>query len=97
PVLRAFPTRGSADLDLAMNPKLCPVRITAGALGNGMPEQDLMVSPQHRVLIRSKIALRMFNITEVLIPAIKLCDMDGIEQVTDVDRKSTRLNSSHVK
>lgn len=71
-------------IDLALNPKLRPVRITAGALGKGMPEQNLMVSPQHRVLIRSKIALRMFNTSEVLIPAIKLCEMDGIEQVTDL-------------
>jgi hypothetical protein len=67
-----------------MNPKLYPVRITAGALGPNMPDQDLTVSPQHRVLIGSVIAQRMFNTREVLIPAIKLCNMDGIEQITDV-------------
>ncbi|WP_324754479.1 Hint domain-containing protein [Roseovarius sp. Pro17] len=70
-------------IDLQMNPKLRPVRIAAGALGPNMPEKALMVSPQHRVLIRSVIALRMFGTKEVLIPAIKLCGMDGIEQMTD--------------
>ncbi len=84
--IRWIGNRQLDSIDLAVNPKLCPVRITAGALGNGMPEQDLMVSPQHRVLIRSVIALRIFDTREVLIPAIKLCDMDGIEQVTDMTK-----------
>lgn len=75
--------RALDSVDLAMNPKLFPVRITAGALGKHQPQKDLMVSPQHRVLVRSKIAERMFNTQDVLIPAIKLCALDGIEQVTD--------------
>ena len=70
-------------IDLQMNPKLRPVRIKAGALGNNIPEEDLMVSPQHRILVSSVIVERMFNTREVLIPAIKLCGIDGIEQVTD--------------
>ncbi|SOH93362.1 Hint domain-containing protein [Monaibacterium marinum] len=82
--IRWIGNRKLDSIDLAINPKLRPVRITAGALGRNMPEQNLMVSPQHRVLIRSKIALRMFNTSEVLIPAIKLCSMDGIEQVMNV-------------
>ncbi|SPF79262.1 hypothetical protein ALP8811_03201 [Aliiroseovarius pelagivivens] len=60
-------------------PKLCPVRIRAGALGNQLPEQDLLVSRQHRILIRSKVAERMFGTKEVLIPAIKLVGCTGIE------------------
>ncbi|NDW54128.1 Hint domain-containing protein [Aliiroseovarius sp. PrR006] len=60
-------------------PKLRPVRIRAGALGNHLPECDLLVSRQHRILIRSKIAERMFGTKEVLIPAIKLVGCTGIE------------------
>lgn len=64
--------------DLRANPKLRPVRISAGALGLGLPERDLLVSRQHRMLIKSKIAERMFGEREVLIPAIKLTALPGI-------------------
>ena len=64
--------------DLAHRPKLRPVRIMAGALGNGLPERDLLVSRQHRMLVQSKIAERMFGVSEVLVPAIKLTELPGI-------------------
>ncbi len=69
--------------ELSANPKLRPVRISVGALGNGLPTRDLIVSRQHRVLARSNIARRMFNTSEVLIPAHKLVGMDGIDIVED--------------
>ncbi|RNF33879.1 hemolysin [Paracoccus methylarcula] len=72
-------------VDLAHNPKLLPIRIPAGALGNGLPKRDLMVSRQHRVLVRSKIAQRMFGAEEILIPANKLVGMSGIEIAGDVE------------
>jgi len=74
--------------DFAANPKLRPVRISAGALGEGLPVRDLLVSRQHRMLVNSRIVHRMFGVSEVLIPAIKLTDLPGIfidetvEQVT---------------
>ncbi len=64
--------------DLALNAKLLPVRIVAGALGNGFPKRDLLVSRQHRILVRSIIAERMFEQTEVLVSAIKLTGLPGI-------------------
>jgi len=67
-------------IDVIINPKLRPIHIMAGALGQGMPETDLTVSPQHRVLVRSVIAERMFETREVLIPAIKLVELDGVYQ-----------------
>lgn len=69
---------------LAREPKLRPVRIRAGCLGQGLPGRDLFVSPQHRMLVRSRIVQRMFNRESVLVPAIKLTEHDGIEQV-DMD------------
>lgn len=64
--------------EMADNPKLRPVRIMAGAMGNGLPKRDLLVSRQHRVFLKSKIARRMFGEEAVLIPAVKLTGLPGI-------------------
>ena len=65
-------------VDLAMQPNLLPIRIAKGALGPDTPNRDLLVSPQHRVLVRSRIAQRMFKTGEILIPANKLLELDGV-------------------
>ena len=70
--------------DLAMSPQLRPVRIRAGALGAGLPEVDLIVSPQHRVLVRAAVARRMFGEAEVLVAAKHLLALDGIEVAADL-------------
>ncbi|MCK8464889.1 Hint domain-containing protein [Aliiroseovarius sp. S1339] len=64
--------------EIVLKPKLKPIRIKAGALGANLPLRDLCVSPQHRVLVRSPIAKRMFGGEEALIPAHKLVDIPGI-------------------
>ncbi len=63
---------------LLNHPNLRPVRILAGALGQGLPARDLLVSRQHRMLLTSRIAQRMFGDSEVLIPAIRLTELPGI-------------------
>ena len=63
---------------MSINLKLRPVRILAGALGNGIPLQDMLVSRQHRILVRSQIAERMFGEKEVLISAIHLTELPGV-------------------
>ncbi|MBU2957493.1 Hint domain-containing protein [Paracoccus sp. 1_MG-2023] len=68
--------------------RLRPIRIAAGALGANQPAQDLVVSPQHRVLIRSAIAQRMFGTDELLAPAKHLIGTPGIATLTD-DRPVT--------
>ncbi|MDB6177004.1 Hint domain-containing protein [Paracoccus sp. Z330] len=73
--------------ELESNYKLLPVRITTGALGPNLPHQDLVVSRQHRMLVRSKVAQRMFGEEEVLVSAVRLCPLPGIyvdEQVESV-------------
>ena len=73
-------------IDLAQHPKLRPIRIRKDALGPGYPEQDLIVSPQHRILVRSRIAHRMFDTDEVLIPANKLLSLDGVTVEEDTSQ-----------
>ncbi|WP_232831247.1 Hint domain-containing protein [Pseudogemmobacter bohemicus] len=68
---------------LLRKPSLAPIRIRAGALGGGLPTEDLIVSPQHRVLVRSRLAIRMFDGHEVLVAAKHLVGIPGIEVVTD--------------
>jgi hypothetical protein len=64
--------------ECAANPDLWPVRIAAGALGDGLPLHDLMVSGQHRVLVRSHRAHLMFDTPEVMVAARHLTGLPGI-------------------
>ncbi|WCR05130.1 Hint domain-containing protein [Paracoccus saliphilus] len=78
---------GSRKLSMAglqASPNLRPIRIQAGAIGKDIPESDLTVSPQHRVLVRSKIAQRMFSTDEVLVAAKHLLELNGIQIAEDV-------------
>ena len=77
---------------LLNNPNLFPIRITAGALGIGLPKRDLLVSRQHRMLVQSPIALRMFGTTDVLIHAIKLTELPGIY----VEQSATEVTYYHM-
>ena len=60
-----------------------PIKISAGSLGAGLPRRDLIVSPQHRMLVRSNIVARMTGRAEVLIPANKLLPLPGVSLVQD--------------
>lgn len=60
-----------------------PVRIAAGAYG---AERDLLLSPQHRVLVRDPVAELLFGDAEVLVAAKDLVD----------DRRVTIVEGGHV-
>ena len=64
--------------ELRAAPSLCPVRIAPGALGRGLPERGLVVSPQHRVLLSGSTVELMFGEGEVLAPALHLVGRPGI-------------------
>lgn len=70
--------------DLILKPNLRPIRIKAGVLGSGVPRADLVVSPQHRILIRSIIAVRMFGVREIFVPAKHLLGIVGIDVADDL-------------
>jgi len=67
--------------ELAQAEHLRPVLIRQGALGKGLPERDMLVSPQHRVLISNEQTELYFYEAEVLVAAKHLTDMDGIDVV----------------
>ncbi|WP_391482031.1 Hint domain-containing protein [Nereida sp. NH-UV-3] len=66
---------------LAGAPELKPVIIRAGALGNDLPERDMIVSPNHRMLIANDRAELYFEEREVLVSAKHLVGSDGIERL----------------
>jgi hypothetical protein len=67
-------------------PDLRPVRIREGALGPGRPQGDLIVSPDHRMLIRGTAALALWGEREVLVAARDLIDGRGVAR--DMGAKS---------
>lgn len=50
-------------------PALRPIRLRASALGIDVPDGDLIVSPQHRMVVRGAFAQELFSTDEVLISA----------------------------
>jgi hypothetical protein len=71
--------RGVLGTELDRKPHLRPVRIKAGALGNGLPEHDMMVSPNHRILVASDKTALYFEEREVLVAAKYLIGLRGVE------------------
>jgi hypothetical protein len=58
-----------------------PVLIAAGALGPGLPAQDLIVSPQHRILVGGHRQLQGRFKTEAFAPAKSLTRLPGIRHM----------------
>lgn len=82
--IRWLGARKMTGIELARDPKLQPILIRKGALGNGLPQRDMMVSPNHRVLITNEKVNLYFNETEVLAAAKHLVGLEGIHKVNVV-------------
>ncbi|WP_342588815.1 Hint domain-containing protein [Roseovarius aestuariivivens] len=67
--------------ELMAAPHLKPILIPAGSLGDGLPERDIMASPQHRVLINNKRSALYFEDREVLAAAKHLTSVKGVTRV----------------
>jgi len=50
-------------------PDLRPIRVRAGAAGSGRPDRDLLLSPDHRLLVKGPVAQDLFGTPEVLVAA----------------------------
>ncbi|MES2549333.1 MAG: Hint domain-containing protein, partial [Pseudomonadota bacterium] len=55
--------------DFQADPHLLPVFIQQGSLGKGLPERDMMVSPNHRILVANNRTSVRFAEREVLVAA----------------------------
>ncbi|NVO55448.1 Hint domain-containing protein [Rhodobacteraceae bacterium B1Z28] len=78
--------------ELIKTPELRPVRMVSGALGQDLPRRDLLVSRQHRMMVRSAIVQRMFDTPTVLVSAIRLTELPGIY----VDTAVTEVTYHHL-
>lgn len=67
---------------LSSQPHLRPVLIKAGSLGNNMPQRDIMVSPNHRMLIANDVTSLLFEERETLVAAKHLIGKAGVETAT---------------
>lgn len=73
--------RGSRHISgarLHVMPELRPIRIRAGALGIERPEEELLVSPAHRLLLTGAKMQALFNTSEALVAARDLVDGHSI-------------------
>jgi len=73
-------------------PQMRPIRLRAHILGQGEPDQDLLVSPDHRILIKGPMAQSLFNTQEVLVAARHLVNDRSITP----DRSVRSLNYVHL-
>ncbi|MEE2944946.1 MAG: Hint domain-containing protein [Pseudomonadota bacterium] len=64
--------------DLAERPHLRGVKIEKHALGENLPDQDMIVSPNHRVLVNDHKVELLLGEREVLVAAKHLLGMPGV-------------------
>jgi hypothetical protein len=66
--------------DFQAEPHLLPVLVRQGSLGKGMPERDMMISPNHRILVANERTSIRFAEREVLVAA-KHLSVPGVHTV----------------
>lgn len=63
---------------------LKPILVTKGCLGQGLPERDMLVSPNHRFLVANERTMLYFEEHEVLVAAKHLIDNRTIRPVNSL-------------
>ncbi len=79
--IRWLGTRTLNGRELLQAPQFKPILIQKGSLGNGLPERDMMVSPNHRVLMMSEKTSLYFEENEVFAAAKHLTGTPGVDAV----------------
>jgi Hint domain len=64
--------------EMAAEPDLRPVKISAGALGPNLPSSDLLVPGCQRVMVEGPLTKLMFGVREVFVPVQHLVGYPGI-------------------
>lgn len=65
-------------------PHLKPILIRQGSLGHDLPERDLMISPNHRVLVANKRTALQFDEAEVLVSAKHLVGGVSVQSIDSI-------------
>lgn len=81
--IRWITSRHLGALELLTRPKCRPIRLARGSLAPNVPHHDLLVSPLHRILLRSKILRNRTGHVEALAAAKHLTALPGIDIASD--------------
>ena len=65
-------------------PHLKPVLVRQGSLGDDLPERDLMISPNHRILVASERTALQFDEPEVLVAAKHLIGGMAVRSIDSI-------------
>ncbi|SFC68507.1 Ca2+-binding protein, RTX toxin-related [Pseudooceanicola nitratireducens] len=79
--IRWFGHKDLMGRELLQKEHLKPVLIQKGSLGYGLPERDMLVSPNHRVLVNNDKTALYFEEREVLVAAKHLTGLAGVNRV----------------
>lgn len=75
-------------------PQLRPIVIRKGALGNGLPEDDISLPPLHRLVVSRRDMARRFEAKQVLVSARSLAGSEGVFEANAMGITYTHLQFS---
>lgn len=70
--------------ELSRDASLKPILIRAGSLGYGLPERDMVVSPQHKILFAGDRTQLYFDEREVLVAARDLVNKGSVQPIDTI-------------
>ena len=71
---------------LGREPKLRPIKIGKDAFGHNIPERDVVLSPQHKVLVSGPQTQLLFGSSELLVPVKGLVNGSTVCMLSDVEQ-----------
>lgn len=77
-VIRRIGRRVLGRAELRRRKWLAPIRFRKGSLGNDLPERDMMLSPNHRILVTRDQTALYFEQDDVVVAAKHLTGLKGV-------------------